>query len=56
MKRAVLYMRVSTADQTTDNQAHDLKQIAQHRGLKSSTSTSITASVALAPAVQASTA
>jgi DNA invertase Pin-like site-specific DNA recombinase len=34
MKRAVLYMRVSTADQTTDNQAHDLKQMAQHRGLE----------------------
>jgi DNA invertase Pin-like site-specific DNA recombinase len=33
MKRAVLYMRVSTADQTTDNQAHDLQQMAQHRGL-----------------------
>jgi DNA invertase Pin-like site-specific DNA recombinase len=33
MKRAVLYMRVSTADQTTDNQAHDLKQMAQQRGL-----------------------
>jgi len=33
MKQAVLYMRVSTADQTTDNQAHDLKQMAQHRGL-----------------------
>jgi len=33
MKRAVFYMRVSTADQTTDNQAHDLKQMAQQRGL-----------------------
>jgi DNA invertase Pin-like site-specific DNA recombinase len=33
MKRAVLYMRVSTADQTTDNQVHDLKQMAQQRGL-----------------------
>jgi DNA invertase Pin-like site-specific DNA recombinase len=34
MKRAVLYMRVSTADQTTDNQAHDLQQMAQQRGLE----------------------
>ena len=33
MKRAVLYMRVSTVDQTTDNQAHDLKQMAQQRDL-----------------------
>jgi DNA invertase Pin-like site-specific DNA recombinase len=33
MKRAVLYMRVSTADQTTDNQAHDLQQMAKQRGL-----------------------
>jgi DNA invertase Pin-like site-specific DNA recombinase len=33
MKRAVLYMRVSTADQTTDNQAHDLQQMAQQRDL-----------------------
>ena len=33
MKRAILYMRVSTADQTTDNQAHDLKQMAQQLGL-----------------------
>jgi DNA invertase Pin-like site-specific DNA recombinase len=26
-------MRVSTADQTTENQAHDLKQMAQQRDL-----------------------
>ena len=32
MKRAVLYMRVSTADQNPETQLHDLKQMAQQRG------------------------
>lgn len=30
--RAVLYLRVSTDDQTTDNQREDLERVAQHRG------------------------
>jgi DNA invertase Pin-like site-specific DNA recombinase len=32
VKRAVLYLRVSTPDQTTANQAHDLRQMAAQRG------------------------
>ncbi len=34
MKRAALYLRVSTIDQTTANQAYDLRQMAQQRGLE----------------------
>ncbi len=34
MKRAVLYARVSTADQTMANQLLDLRQLAQQRGLE----------------------
>jgi DNA invertase Pin-like site-specific DNA recombinase len=34
MKRAVLYMRVSTVDQCPENQLHDLKQLAQQRGFE----------------------
>ena len=32
MKRAILYMRVSTLDQHTETQAHDLRQMAAQRG------------------------
>ena len=32
MKRAVLYLRVSTIDQTTANQERELRQIAAHMG------------------------
>ena len=32
MKRAVLYMRVSTVDQHPETQLHDLRQMAQQRG------------------------
>jgi DNA invertase Pin-like site-specific DNA recombinase len=32
MKRAVLYLRVSTIDQTTTNQERELRQIAAHMG------------------------
>ena len=34
MKRAVLYMRVSTLDQNPASQLHDLQQMAQQRGLE----------------------
>ena len=32
MKRAVLYLRVSTLDQTTANQERELRQIAERAG------------------------
>ncbi len=32
MKRAALYARVSTFEQTTDNQLLDLRQMAEQRG------------------------
>lgn len=34
MKRAALYMRVSTIDQHPESQVHDLRQLAEQRGLK----------------------
>jgi DNA invertase Pin-like site-specific DNA recombinase len=34
MKRAVLYMRVSTVDQHPETQLHDLRQMAQQRGFE----------------------
>jgi DNA invertase Pin-like site-specific DNA recombinase len=34
MKRAVLYMRVSTVDQHPESQLHDLRAMAQQRGLQ----------------------
>ena len=34
MKRAVLYMRVSTVDQHPESQLHDLRAMAQQRGLE----------------------
>ncbi len=34
MKRAVLYMRVSTVEQNPDSQRHDLEQMAAQRGLE----------------------
>ncbi len=34
MKRAVLYMRVSTVDQNPESQLHDLRQMAQQRGFE----------------------
>jgi DNA invertase Pin-like site-specific DNA recombinase len=34
MKRAVLYMRVSTVDQNPNSQLHDLEQMARQRGLE----------------------
>lgn len=34
MKRAALYARVSTLDQTTDNQIYDLRQMAEQRGFE----------------------
>jgi DNA invertase Pin-like site-specific DNA recombinase len=33
MKRAALYMRVSTVDQHPETQLHDLRQMAAQRGL-----------------------
>ena len=39
MKRAALYMRVSTVDQNPATQLHDLRQLANQRGLRSSRST-----------------
>jgi DNA invertase Pin-like site-specific DNA recombinase len=33
-KRAALYLRVSTDEQTTDNQRPDLEQLARVRGLE----------------------
>ena len=39
MKRAALYLRVSTVDQHPETQLHDLRQMAAQRGYKSSTST-----------------
>ena len=32
MKRAVLYLRVSTLDQTTANQERELREVASHMG------------------------
>ena len=32
MKRAALYIRVSTLDQHPETQLHDLRQMASHRG------------------------
>jgi DNA invertase Pin-like site-specific DNA recombinase len=34
MKRAVLYLRVSTAEQTTDNQERELREIASRIGVE----------------------
>ena len=34
MKRAVLYMRVSTLDQHPETQLHDLRLMARQRGLE----------------------
>ena len=34
MKRAALYLRVSTLDQHPETQLHDLRQLAQQRGLE----------------------
>ena len=31
-KRAAVYLRVSTSDQTTDNQEHELRQLAERAG------------------------
>jgi DNA invertase Pin-like site-specific DNA recombinase len=31
-RRAAIYLRVSTRDQNTDNQEHELRQIAEHAG------------------------
>ena len=45
MKRAVLYLRVSTLDQTTANQERELREIAGHWAARSSRSTKIMALV-----------
>jgi DNA invertase Pin-like site-specific DNA recombinase len=42
MKRAVLYLRVSTLDQTTANQERELREIAVRMGWGTSRSTRIT--------------
>ena len=34
LKRAVLYMRVSSVDQHPETQLHDLRQVAEQRGYK----------------------
>ena len=34
MKRAALYLRVSTLDQHPESQRHDLEQLAEQRGLE----------------------
>jgi len=34
MKRAAIYSRVSTLDQTTQNQIYDLRSLAQQRGFE----------------------
>jgi DNA invertase Pin-like site-specific DNA recombinase len=46
MKRAVLYLRVSTVDQTTANQERELREIAAEWVARLSKSTKITASAA----------
>jgi hypothetical protein len=46
MKRAVLYLRVSTIEQTTANQERELREVASRMG-RLSMSTRITASAAL---------
>jgi DNA invertase Pin-like site-specific DNA recombinase len=53
MKRAVLYMSVSTLDQHPETQLHDLRQMAAQRGYRPSTS-SPTASAAPRPSGRAS--
>ena len=35
MKRAALYVRVSTVDQHPETQLHDLRQLVAQRGLRS---------------------
>src|SRR5262249_21432602 len=47
MKRAVLYLRVSTTDQTTANQERELREVASRMAARSSTFTKTMASVAL---------
>ena len=32
MKRAAIYLRVSTDQQTTENQRHELERVAEQRG------------------------
>jgi Resolvase, N terminal domain len=44
MRRAALYLRVSTADQTTANQERELREVAARMGCESSRFTRITAS------------
>jgi DNA invertase Pin-like site-specific DNA recombinase len=47
VKRAVLYLRVSTVDQTTANQERELREVAARMGCEMSGSTRTTASVVL---------
>jgi DNA invertase Pin-like site-specific DNA recombinase len=47
MKRAVLYLRVSTIDQTTANQERELREVASRMAARSFASTRTMASVAL---------
>jgi hypothetical protein len=47
MKRAVLYLRVSTIDQTTANQERELREVASRMGCEIVRSTKTTASVVL---------
>ena len=51
MKRAALYLRVSSFDQNPQTQVHDLRFLAAQRNLEIVKEMSITASAAPAPAV-----
>ena len=51
MKRAALYLRVSTVDQHPETQLHDLREFARQRGLRSCGSTPTTALAARKHAV-----
>ena len=46
MRQAVIYLRVSTIDQTTANQERELREIASRMAARSSRSTGTTASAA----------
>ena len=52
MKRAVLYMRVSTVDQHPETQLHDLRQMAAQRGYRDRRRSTQTESAARRPSGQ----
>ena len=55
MKRAALYVRVSTPDQHVESQLYDLRELAAQRGFEVSTNTKIEVFVARRHAVRVST-